>query len=143
IEVDDANSDSVFDAGDRILTFVQSWGQRARASFAQRAWGEGEVLYATYLTDRPPLRIATRSGWRGLSLPPLVSYPWTPRFEQSAFYTRLPPDTNSDQFQWSDVLVAIRRDSFPFETNDLDTTQQASVTVAWNGSKSAIHYLWA
>src|SRR6266516_3623490 len=44
--------------------------------------------------------------------------------------------------RWS-RMGTIRRDSFPFETNDLDTTQQVSVTVAWNGSKSAIHYLWA
>ena len=143
IEVDDANSNDVFDAGDRIVLYVLSWAQRARASFAQRTWGDGEVLYATFITDRAPLRMAARPGWRDLTLTPLLSYPYTERFEQSIGYTRLPPDTNSDQFQMSNILYFPRRDSFPFETHDVDTLGLVTATVTWSGARSTTHAVWA
>ncbi len=144
IELDDANANGVFDAGDRILAFVQSWAQRSRVNFWQRQWGEGDVLYATYITDRPALRMASRPGWRNLSGPPvLFSYPFLQKFEQNVQYTRFPPDTNTDQFHWSDVLFYSRRDSFPFETDDLDTTKQVQFVVNWGGSQNSNHAVWA
>ena len=143
IEVDDANSNGLFDAGDRIVLFVLSWGQRSRASFAQRAWGDGEALYVTFIADRPPLRLPARPGWRDLSLTPLLSYPYTERFEQSIGYTRLPPDTNSDQFQMSSFLYFPRPDSFPFETHDIDTTGRVTATVTWSGTRLTTHAVWA
>ncbi len=143
IEVDDANQNGLFDVGDRIVLFVLSWGQRSRASVAQRAWGDGEALYVTFIADRPPLRLATRPGWRELSLTPLLSYPYTERFEQSIGYTRLPPDTNSDQFQMTGILYFPRRDSVPFETHDIDTTGRVTSTVSWSSTRSTTHSVWA
>ena len=42
IEVRDGNANGVFDDGDHILVWVQSWAERSRASWAQRAWGDGD-----------------------------------------------------------------------------------------------------
>ncbi len=143
IEVDDANSNAVFDAGDRIVLYVLSWAQRSRASQAQRAWGDGEVFYVTFIADRAPLRLAARPGWRDLTLTPLLSYPYTERFEKIVSYTRLPPDTNSDQFQMSSPLFFPRPDSFVIETHDIDTTGRVTSTVKWGSSRATTHALWA
>ena len=147
IEMDDRNGDGIFNTGDRILVFVQNWAERSRASVAQRDWGNAEVVYATFLTGKAGLRTASRSGWLDQSLGSLRSYRTTQRFEQNTFYflTFAPAqtDTNTDQFLWTGLGFDINdpsfSDVFPFETNDLDTTRQVTVTVQWQGLKQNPH----
>ncbi|HYM80981.1 MAG TPA: C25 family cysteine peptidase [Candidatus Limnocylindria bacterium] len=146
IEVDDVNGNTTFDSGDRIVVFVQNWAERSRASWAQRAWGDAEVIYATYVdVGNLGRRMPGRPGWRNVpSLAPLASYPWTQRYERNFFYKPIPRDTLADQFQWTEVgQYYVRPDSFRFETNHLDTTRTARVDVTWQGDLENPHFNWA
>ena len=143
IEVDDRNSNTVFDTGDRIILFVQSWAERSRASHAQRAWGDAEVIYATAVSGAG-LRPATRPGWRNtVGLTPLTSYPWTQRWEKNFAYFPFPPDTLADQIHWTEISTYYERaDSLQFETNHLDTTRAVTVALSWMGRRDSPHYSW-
>lgn len=152
IEVDDRNGDGRFGSGDRILVYLKNWAERSGASFGQRAWGDGEVVYATRVRGRAGLRIPKRPGWQGLSLTPVASYPYSQRWEQNNFY--MPPfqqgvtDTgNTDQFLWSLTSSGNQNysapDSFRFETNDLDTSHVVRLFVNWRGTLSNGHLNWA
>lgn len=145
IEVDDRNTNGVFDAGDRIYVWVENWARRARASWAQRAWGDAEVIYATAVSGAG-LRIpGTKPGWRNVGgLTPLASYPWTQRFEGNYQYFTFPIDTLQDQFHWTDILFYYdRQDTIRFETNHLDTTRAVTLRAAWYGRGDGAHILWA
>ncbi len=159
IEVDDRNNDGIFNGTDRILVFVQNWAERSRASIAQRAWGDAEVVYATYLTSRPPARLPVRSGWTGPDMTPLASYRTKQRYEKTTYYVNVfnllptagsPPntpaesDTNTDQFLWTGLGLYDRndpsfKDVYPFETNDLDPARTSNVTVQWVGLKASVN----
>ena len=155
IEVDDRNSDGVFNNTDRIVVFVQNWGERSRASIAQRAWGDAEAVYATYLSGRPGARVPQRSGWNDQVLTPLNSYRTVQHYEKTTFYVNvfnpgLPPftpaesDTNTDQFLWSGIGLYDRNDPsfpdlYPFEINDIDATRRLEVGVQWVGLKSTVN----
>ena len=158
IEVDDLNNDGVFNANDRIVVFVQNWAERSRVSIAQRAWGDAEVVFATYLTDQNGLRVTARSGWLDQSLTPLASYRTTAHFEQTGFYLPVffpgvstfkpfESDTTTDQFLWTGLAIYDRSIpqfvEFPFETNHLDNTRPATITVQWVGTKMVDHITWA
>ena len=144
IEVDDRNNDGVFNGTDRIVVFVQSWASRSRASWAQRAWGDAEVVYVTSVNGSG-LRIPTRPGWRGTpGLTPLVSYPTTSHWEKNLSYFTFPIDTLNDQFHWTEIaLYYYRDDSIHFETNHLDTTHAVTVSALWRGRADTAHYTWA
>jgi hypothetical protein len=143
IEVDDFNDSGTFDSGDAIYCWVLSWAQRSGASYAQRYWGSGEVLYATRISDRPAQRLPSRSGWRNQVLTPLFSYPYSQRYEKNLFHTRTPPDTNSEVFHWTDLLQYRRKSVFPFETNHLDTNYSATISATWIGRRNASRSVWA
>ena len=145
--MDDVDSDGVFDSGDRIVLFIQNWAARSRASIAQRAWGDAEVVYATRLRTRPGLRIPTRSGSEGPALTPLASYSYTAHFEENSNYLRVyepaVTDTNTDQFHWTTIGAYSIPDSFNFEINDLDASQQVNFTLVWQGFRREPHVHWA
>ncbi len=144
IEVDDRDANGVFDGSDRIVVFVQGWAERARASWAQRAWGDAEVVYATAVSGAG-LRLPTRPGWRSTpGLTPLPSYPWSQRWEKNLTYFLFPPDTLTDQFHWTEIQLYYERpDTIRFETNHLDTTRAVTVSVTWVGRKEFTHFSWA
>ncbi len=158
IEIDEgANGDSTFNANDRIVLFVQNWAERSRASIAQRAWGDAEVVYVTYLTGRDGLRLPARSGWRDVALTPIHSYKTTAHFEQTQAYisayspgipgfTPSESDTNTDIFLWTDVALYTRFAGFlefPFETNHLDNARPVSFAVQWVGTRGGNHITYA
>jgi hypothetical protein len=152
IEVDHAGPGTDFQSGDRIIVYAQSWWERsglagaAPVSHAQRSWGEGDVVYATRV--RPPhapgLRVAQKAGWSDLAFPSLASYPWTRRYERNFKYMSTPVDTTTDPFLWTEaMLYDTRPDTIRFETNDLDNSRPAAVTVAFVGKSSERHFVWA
>ncbi len=143
IEVDDWNGNGTFDSGDAIHCWVLSWADRSKASYAQRYWGVGEALYATRIRDRPGLRLPSRSGWHGLTLTPLASYPFLQRFERENYYFPTPPDTNFDTFHWNELLQFARPESTTFEVNHLDTSRSVTFSVTWNGRRNLIRSAWA
>jgi hypothetical protein len=148
IEVLDNDGDGSFGPGDRILVYVQNWAERSRASFGQRVWGDGEVVYVTRTPGRPALRVATRPGWLDRNLTPLGSYPFLHRYEKNNFYVPvfqpgLTDTGNTDQFVWvpagpagTSVQLYFEPDSFAFEVNDVDTTKRVAFTVTWRGTRS-------
>lgn len=147
IEVDEAQpANGVFDSGDRIVAFVRSWAERSGASLPQRAWGDGEVVYATRVA-RGGLRIGARSGWRdAVGLTPLASYPWTQRWEKNwghlQFPGTAPAESTFDQFHWTSIVPYYSRpDTFTFESNHIDQTHTISFTIAWQGRKPSVPYL--
>jgi hypothetical protein len=144
IEVEDRNANGVFDGADRIVVFVQAWAERSRASKPQRAWGEGEVVYATAVSGQG-LRMASRPGWRNVTgLTPLASYPWRQRWEKNLTYFLFPVDTLHDQFHWTEITLYYERpDSFRFQTNHLDTTRAVTFAVTWEGRRDGSHFSWA
>src|SRR5690348_699962 len=147
-EVDDANGDGVFDSGDGIWVYVQSWAARSGASQPQRIWGDGEVVYAT-VKPAGGLRVATRPGWRNAvspaqpaSYPTLAHNEWN--FARMQVAVTLPQDTTIDLFSWNEIVTYYPRpDTIHFDANDLDTTHAAQVTVDWVGRAANDHYLWA
>ena len=145
IEVDDRNGNGTFDQGDRILLWIQNWGERSRASVAQRVWGDAEVVFVTRLRGRNGMRVPAIPGRRpGLDLPALASYPWSQHWEQNNQYWSTPPDTNSDQFFWTEsVELYAVPDSFQFEINDLDASQTADFKLVWQGRRANPHINWA
>ena len=144
IEVVDHDGDGIFNGTDSIVVFVQSWAERSRASWAQRAWGDAEVIYATAVSGAG-LRLPTRPGWRNTpGLTPLATYPWKQRWEKNYNYFTFPPDTLSDQFTWTEIMVYYSRDdTLRFETNHLDPTHDVTVSLSWNGRLDAPHFTWA
>ena len=143
IEVEEGvNRNGVFDAGDRIDLWVQNWAERSRASLAQRAWGDAEVVYVTRKRTGG-LRIPLRGGWLGGALPVLPSYPWTQHWERNFVYQPYPADTNSDQFSWTDILSYYDRpDTILFETNRLDNSQPVTFGLTVQGRAETSHYCW-
>ncbi|HEY6867315.1 MAG TPA: C25 family cysteine peptidase, partial [Candidatus Eisenbacteria bacterium] len=143
IEVEEgSNRNGTFDSGDRIDVWVQSWAERSRASFAQRAWGDGEVVYVTY-KPTGGLPIALRSGWRGTTPPVLPSYPFSRHWERNFYYFQFPPDTNTDQFSWTDVTTYYDRpDTFQFEVNQLDPARNVNFAITLQGRAEDAHFTW-
>jgi hypothetical protein len=147
IEVDEAEpANDVFDTGDRIVVFVRSWAERSGASLPQRAWGDGEVVYATRVA-RGGLRIGGRSGWRdAVGLTPLASSPWTQRWEKNLVHMPFPgiapAETTYDQFHWTAIVpYYVRPESLAFEANHLDPTHSIPFTIAWQGGRVGASYL--
>lgn len=147
-EVQDANSNGVFDSGDGIWAYVRTWAARSNASQLQRLWGDAEVVYAT----RNPaggLRMPSRSGWRSATgLTSLASYPQKERFERH--FARmmekvgLPTDTTIDLFHWNEIaLYYSRPDTIRFAVNDIDTSRTTQFTVNWVGNQFNSHFMWA
>ncbi len=145
IEVEDANTNGVFDSGDAVWLYTRSWADRANVSFGQRRWGDAEVLYATRKSGGG-LRMSQRSGWRSATTPSLLtSYPWSQRFERNFEYTAFPRDTASDPFTWtpSPSFYYLRDDTIRFEVNHIDTTRTARVSVTFDGRDQGLHWMWA
>ena len=146
-EVEDANSNGTFDAGDRVVAFVESWAARSGASVPQRAWGLGEVVFVTRLAGggrRPD----TRSGWRGAAgLTPPVSFPHREHYERDVDYFNIGTvfgDTLYDPFHWTiQAPYYLRDESVVFDVNDLDTSRTAQVTISWQGRSPDTHFNWA
>jgi len=143
----DANGNGVFDSGDRIVAYVQSWAERSGATKPQREWGDAEVVYATRLAGGG-LRYPTAPSWRGATgLVPLASYPWTQRWERSFSYFGVPDPNDSltaDRFLWTFTLQYYNRpDSIRFEANQLDTTRQILFRSQYQGTNDGFHFVWA
>ncbi len=147
VEVDDANANGVFDAGDVIVAFVADWVDRSGVtSMMQRDWGDAEVVYATRLASGG-LRIPTRLGWRDAVSPALpTSYPWTQRWERTFAYFAYPSliDTATvDRFLWTSYLLYYSRpDSFRFETNHLDPSRPVAFRTRFLGKDNNAHVLF-
>ena len=144
IEVEEGGiRNGVFDAGDRILVYAQNWADRARASRAQREWGDGDAIYVTRLRARAPLHVGLRSGWRNSTPPVLASYPWSQHWERNFVYQPFPPDTNMDLFQWTALIdYYTRSDSIVFEVNHLDPSHTVDFKVTLQGRKAVPHNTW-
>ena len=144
IEVEEGpNRNGTFDSGDRIDVWVQNWAERSRASFAQRGWGDAEVVYVTYKPAGTGLPIGLRSGWRATTPPVLPSYPWSQHWERNFYYFQFPPDTNTDQFSWTDVTTYYDRpDTFQFEVNQLDPARNVSFAITLQGRAEDAHFTW-
>ncbi|HTM57725.1 MAG TPA: C25 family cysteine peptidase [Candidatus Udaeobacter sp.] len=143
IEVQDYNHNGVFDSGDQIVVFVQDWAKRSGATIPERAWGDAEVVYATYLPGRAGLRVGSRSADPSRTgLTPLASYPYTQRFEHNTGeYFSFPPDTLTDLLLWTSFMTYFdRSDSITFETNQIDTTHAVSFSIELQGRKLEPHY---
>ena len=147
-EVEDANGNGVFDSGDGVWVWVRNWAERSGASYLQRFWGDTEVVYAT----RKPgggLRMPQRPGWKNLTgIPQLASYPSFKHYERDAAnimpFVTLPTDTSIGVWQWTDLAFYYNRpDTIHVQTNDLDTTHNASITVRWVGRRADSHFMWA
>lgn len=148
-EVDDANGNGAFDAGDRVLIWRRSWAERAGASVPQRAWGLGEVVFVTRV--RAPalgLRPGARSAWRDQTgLVPPASFPHREHYERDVDYYNVGSsfaDTTQDPFHWTIQAPYYSRDeTVDFAVNHLDTTRSAFVTISWQGRSSDTHWNWA
>jgi hypothetical protein len=113
------------------------------------------VVYVTWLPGRAGRRVASRPGWRNLTLAPTPSYPWYQRFEKNTFYMPVfqqgVTDTgNTDLFLWvpsgqfgSLVQLYTEPDSFYFDVNDLDTSRTVRFAVNWRGTRNNGHLNWA
>jgi peptidase C25-like protein/flagellar hook capping protein FlgD len=149
IEVDEAlPANGTFDAGDRIVVFVQSWAERSGATLPQRVWGDGEVIYATRV-PRGGRHIEPGVGWLELIGPtPLASYPWTQRWEKNLTYSSFPgvapAESLYDQFHWTTLIPYYSRpETLLFETNHLDATHDIGFTIAWQGRRNNVaYYTW-
>jgi len=147
-EVEDANGNGIFDSGDNVWVYVRNWAERSQASVVQRYWGDSEVVF---VTSKPGggLRAAQRPGNNNIvGLPTLASFPWRRHFEKNfaVFMQAVASevDTNIDVWQWTaQSLYYDRPDTIRFDTNDLDTSRAASITVRWVGRKFENHIMFA
>ncbi|HXS82785.1 MAG TPA: C25 family cysteine peptidase, partial [Methylomirabilota bacterium] len=147
-EVQDANANGTFDSGDAVWVYVRNWAERSGASVIQRYWGDAEVVY---VTSKPggAARVAQRPGWNNVTgLTPLGSFPFRRHFERDAAVmmqaVSSEVDTNVGIWQWTaQSLYYNRPDTIRIETNDLDTTHAASITVRWVGRKFETHRMFA
>ena len=147
VEVEDADGDQAFTPGDSIVFYAQSWWERSGLAYdlplshAQRSWGEADYFYVTRVhAPRSGLRIQTQSGWGGLTLTPLATYPYRGRWEQNTSYNSAPRDTTQDPFMWITRPNYYTRPQLPFETYDLDTTKAVSVGATWSGLLSSYEH---
>lgn len=148
-EVQDANGNGTFDSGDGIWVWVRNWAERSQATNIRRFWGDAEVVFVT----RKPgggLRVAQRPGWNNVpGLTPLASYPYFRHIEHDFAGTMMgfvqtPADTNIGIWQWTEYSFYYDRpDTIRIETNDIDTSQTASVTTHWVGRAYENHFMWA
>ncbi len=149
IEVDDADHDGLFGAGDAVIAFVPNWVERSGVtSMAQREWGDAEVVFATRLAGGAGRRVATRPGWRDATgLVPLASYPVTRRWERNFRYFGFPPapdTTYIERFLWTSFSTYYARpDSFRFEANHLDTARSVVFRLLLQGTNSNAHVMFA
>jgi hypothetical protein len=147
VEVDDANANGVFDAGDTIIAFVANWVERSGVtSMMQRDWGDAEVVYATRLAGGG-LRIPTRPGWKDAVSPALpTSYPWTQRWERTFNYFAYPSPLDTatvDRFLWMSYFPYYSRpDSFRFEVNQLDVARTAQFRARLLGKDNSAHVMY-
>lgn len=147
IDIDDQNNDGFFNGSDRIFVYVQNWAERAGASVPQRRWGDAEVIYATVLNSRAPLRFATRPSWNGVpGLTPLPSYPWRQHYERDFAFFSVPDDTVLPNIHWtatSDLYLGARPDTFAFETNHLDPSHPVDIGISLVGRDYGGHLIRA
>lgn len=147
-EVEDANGNGTFDAGDRIWMYAQTWAERSGASHRERWWGDAEQVFVT-VNPAGGARMAQRGGWRGRTgLTPLASYPYKQHFEVNDLdpmtFVTYPADTSLDLFTWTDItFYSDRPDSITFGVNGIDTTRAVQFTVDWMGRANNTHYMWA
>ncbi|TMQ69444.1 MAG: hypothetical protein E6K81_14970, partial [Candidatus Eisenbacteria bacterium] len=144
IDVDDADHDTFFGSGDRIIVYAQNWAERARASVAQRVWGDAECVFVTAVAGTGR-RIPSRPGWRDQTgLTPLASYPWRQHWEKDYVYSGFPADTLTDQLHWTGITgFSPPAESLSFETNHLDVTRPGSFTLSLVGRNPSSHTEWA
>ncbi|HKQ58541.1 MAG TPA: C25 family cysteine peptidase [Candidatus Eisenbacteria bacterium] len=143
-----APANGIFDGGDRIVVFVQSWAERSGATLPQRVWGDGEAVFVTRV-PRLAARIGPRNGWLdAVGLTPLATYPWTQRWEKQLTYLTspgtAPAETLYDQFHWTGILPYYdRNENIVFEANDIDLARDVQFTIAWQGRRAgALYYTW-
>ncbi len=147
-EIEDADGNGVFGAGDAVWVYARDWASRTNASRSRRWWGDAEVVYVTRVTAggaRPP----QRAGWNGVAgLTSIPTFPFTKHFERDAApimqFVSSVADTNLGLWQWTDVSSYYSRpDTIRVDTQDLDDTQNASISVRWVGRKFDTHLMWA
>ena len=148
VEVEDANHNGIFDAGDYVWMYAQNWAARSAASQYQRWWGDAEVVFVTRKTAGGR-RVPARAAWRGTTgISSLLSYPFTEHFEKQ-FAAQLeliglPTDTTLDVYHWNELqFYYLRPDTLRFEVRDIDTSRTATMSVNWVGRAFNTHYLWA
>ena len=146
--IEDANGNGVFDSGDAVWVYVLDWATRTQASRARRWWGDAEVVYVT----RNPaggLRVPQRAAWNNVAgLTSIPTFPFTKHFERDAAplmqFVASVADTNLGLWQWTDISSYYSRpDTIRVDTQDLDRTQNASISVRWVGRKFDTHLMWA
>ena len=147
-EVEDANGNGIFDSGDGVWVYVRSWAERSQASRIQRFWGDGEVVY---VTQKPGggLRVAQRPGWNNVTgLTPVPAYPSKRHYELDVAkmlqFISSEVDTNLAVWHWTPgSTYYFRPDTIHIETNDIDTTHAATLTVSWVGRRDEPHIMFA
>ena len=145
IELDDAGTPGVFDSGDRIVMYAQSWAQRSGASIPQRNWGDAEVVYVTSLPGGAGLRMGARNGaWSAPPSARLFSYPFAHRYEKNfADFITFPGDTLTDPWDWTQLMLYYdRQDTILFETNHIDTTHAVVFSTTLQGRNEEPRYNW-
>ena len=147
-EIEDANKNNVFDAGDGIWLWTRNWAERSNATSIRRFWGDAEVVFVTRKATGG-LRVPHRAGWNNVGgLTALTSYPLKKHFEKD-FATMLnfvtsTADTNIGVWQWTQFATYYQRpDTIRFDVNDIDNAKQVDVTLRWVGRKYEFHIMWA
>ena len=147
-EVEDANTNGVFDDGDGVWLYARTWAERSNATNTRRWWGDAEVVFVTRVLTGG-LRVPQRAGWNNVvGLTPLTTFPFKKRFERDfapiMSFIQSVADTNIGLWQWTDLTAYYQRpDTIRFDAPGLDDTQNASFTVRWVGRKFENHFMWA
>lgn len=147
-EIEDSDGNGVFGPGDAVWVYARDWASRTNATRSRRWWGDAEVVFVTRAVSAAT-RVPQRAGWLGLTgLTSIPTFPFTKHFERDAapimqFVTSV-ADTNLGLWQWTDISSYYSRpDTIRVDTQDLDDTQNASISVRWVGRKFDTHLMWA
>ncbi len=141
ILVFDENTNQLFDEGDELLFYAQSFeDQHMRAGYEDRygtenvywfGWAEG---LAARMTERDAWH-----GWTGLTPP--ASFRDTLRFEEDVFFDFEPPAHEVDWYTWTFWANNSDDWSLPFSLPDIDASAEVAARVRYQGNLDGAHTL--
>ena len=145
IDVEDANANGVFDAGDFVILPVRNWADRQQPSIAELRHGPSEILWISYWTGQNGLRVRQVPGWLSAVAPAVpASFPSFRRYERSFYYLQFPDPTrfpNQDQMYWTSGFTdASPIDSLRADLMDLDVSgTDLLIRARWSGNTLGSH----
>lgn len=135
----DENTNDLFDGGDYVLFYAQSFEDQHMPVGYEDRYGTENVYWFGW-GDGLAARMTTRDAWHGWTgLTPPVSFRDTVRFEEDVYLDVEPPNQKVDWYTWTFWDDNNDDWELPFELHDIDASADLGARVRYQGNLDSGH----